>query len=517
MKRPALLLGALVALGSVTPALAVDRSLGKDVPKPAVTGTPWSDAEIAALDANLDATLGDASLHGAHVGVYAIDARDGRVLYARNADDAFQPASTFKLLVGSAALDKLGPQWRAHTTLTTSGTVDAHGNLDAPLVLTGGGDPLLSASDLDAAAAAVAKAHVTHAAGLLIDNGVFDQQRYGLGWNWDDFPYYYAPKISGMMLEDDVLHFTVTPGASVGAPASIAWSPAAAADEQRLPECPPASDDIHLVNEAVTGAAGSKDGVDLVWGPCGLVHVAGSIPLGAKPDTFDGAVPSPERYVQRVFTAALAAHGVTVPLPVDLTLYGAPTVTTPPAPAAGHVLWSHQSEPLSDLLSDMWLPSDNLVAESLLKQIAVADAGAPGTDAHGIAWEKTWLAAMGVDVDAMAIVDGSGLSGYDRITPRDVVTILRHDWNGPYRDLVLDDLPLTGVRGTLASSWLGTPAEKRVFAKTGSISHVNTLAGYAANAKHGAVIFAFYVDDRVGAYAPFQALRGRVLAHFVED
>ncbi|HEY0381877.1 MAG TPA: D-alanyl-D-alanine carboxypeptidase, partial [Candidatus Elarobacter sp.] len=142
---------ACAAVACAAPALAVDRSLGAGVPKPVATGAPWTAAEISALDANVDIALATGTaLRGAHVGIYAIDARDGRVLYERNQDDAFQPASTFKLLVASAALDKLGPDWRARTTLTAHGPVDAQGRLDGALVLRGGGDPLLRASDLGA-------------------------------------------------------------------------------------------------------------------------------------------------------------------------------------------------------------------------------------------------------------------------------------------------------------------------------------------------------------------------------
>ena len=72
------------------------------------------------------------------------------------------------------------------------------------------------------------------------------------------------------------------------------------------------------------------------------------------------------------------------------------------------------------------------------------------------------------------------------------------------------------MRGTLKSSFAGTPAEKRVFAKTGSLSHVNTLAGYVANAKHGAVIFAFPVDDWIGESAALRELRARVLSELAE-
>jgi D-alanyl-D-alanine carboxypeptidase/D-alanyl-D-alanine-endopeptidase (penicillin-binding protein 4) len=501
------------------PALAVDRSVGASVPKPQASGAPWSEAEVSSLAANLDAMLAGAkAVRGAHVGIHAVDARDGRVLYSRNADDAFQPASTFKLLVGSAALDKLGPDWRARTTLTAHGPVDAQGRLDGALVLRGGGDPLLRASDLGAAADAVAAAGIKLLAGpFVIDDSRFDQQRYGNGWSVDDLPFYYAPVVAATTLEDGVVHLTIAPGAAVGAPGTLSWAPRAGADESAPPACPPASDDAHLVNAVVTGAAGAADTVDVERGPCGVIRVTGTIPLGAKPDQVDAAVPSPERYVQRVFAAALQAHGIALPLAVDRPLHGAPVVTTPYSRAGERVLWSHDSEPLRDLLADLWLPSDNLIAESLLKQLAVASAGAPGSDEKGTAFEQTWLKGLGVDTDLLALEDGSGLSSYDRVTPRALVTILAHDWNGPYRELVLDDLPIAGVRGTLASSYVGTAAEKRVFAKTGSLSHVSTLAGYVATRAHGTVIMAFQVDDWVGAPGPLRELRGRMLSRLVEE
>jgi serine-type D-Ala-D-Ala carboxypeptidase/endopeptidase (penicillin-binding protein 4) len=275
---------------------------------------------------------------------------------------------------------------------------------------------------------------------------------------------------------------------------------------------------VHVLPNATTGAAGSNDTIDIKRERSGCIRVTGSIPAGAKPDTVDAAVMSPAVYAHDAFVAALKRHGVES---TELTQIAGPWpdehrfVLAPNASAT--VVWSHDSEPLRDALADLWLPSDNLVAELLLRQIGFAQDGAPGTTAHGIAVETAWLKGLGIDTAGLAIDDGSGLSTYDRITPRDLVTVLKHDWDGPNRDVVLDALPIAGVRGTLKSAFAGTPAERHVFAKTGSLSHVSTLAGYAANAKHGAVIFAFQVDDWVGQTAALRELRARVLAHFVED
>lgn len=483
MRRVAVLAAALVCT-AVLPSRAADMSSVATLTKPVAGGTPWTRDDVAALRRDVDALLADApAIRGAHVGLLAVETASGSVLYNRVGDDNFQPASTFKLLVGSAALAKLGTGFTFRTTVLTDGKM---------LVVRGGGDALLRAGDLDAAAASVAAAGITSVDGVAGDESYFDGQRYGLGWSWDDFPYYYAPMISALSLEDNVVHLHVAPGARAGDPAAVTFEP---------PAYPGA-----IQVRAVTGAADAKDTLDIDRTGAGIIVVSGTIPAGAKPDDIDAAVPSPVAYVRAVFTDALRRHGVAVKdvTPANARIAG-----------AARTVWTHDSEPLPQLLADLWYPSDNLIAEVLLKALGVARSGTPGTHEHGIALETDFLKEAGVDPATVSISDGSGLSGYDRITPRALVQILQYDWNGPNRDVVLDALPVAGVRGTLKASYAGTPAEKRVFAKTGSVSHVSTLAGYLATQRHGAVTFAFQVDDWNGEAAALRDLRGRVLSRII--
>jgi len=497
--RAALALLAIgVALAASAPALAVDRALGANVPKPVASGEPWTDQQIAALAANVDVTLsGATTLHGAHVGLYAVDARDGRVLYERNADDAFQPASSLKLLVGSAALERLGPDYRFRTTLVANGPVK-DGILQGQLILRAGNDPFLDQADFEAAASAVAAAGIRGVMSVVIDEGRDTPPGYPPGWTWDDFAYYYAPVVGALAFEENVVHLTVTPGAKGGDPPAVSAAPVAP---------------CAIVDAASTVAAGTSDTIDVARTPSGCIAVTGVIPLGGAPDHVDAAVSSPAAYALTALDTALSHHGIPV-----ATTFAPATQPVPPQRPDAKVVWSHDSEPLSDVLADMWFPSDNLVAEMLLRELAVAVDGPPGSAVNGIAFEKTWLAGMGVDVNAITLVDGSGLSVYDRITPHDVVAILQHDWNGADRDLVLDDLPIAAVRGTLKDDFPSdSPTAGHLFAKSGSLSHVRTMAGYAVNAKHGTVIFAFDVDDWVGDPAALADVRAHVLAHFVTD
>jgi D-alanyl-D-alanine carboxypeptidase/D-alanyl-D-alanine-endopeptidase (penicillin-binding protein 4) len=98
------------------------------------------------------------------------------------------------------------------------------------------------------------------------------------------------------------------------------------------------------------------------------------------------------------------------------------------------------------------------------------------------------------------------------------VTILQADWNGPNRPIVLDALPVAGVRGTLKHSYIGTAAERAVFAKTGSISHVRTISGFVQTRTHGPVTFSLLINQWMGEQLPGGAaalakVRGDLFAH----
>jgi D-alanyl-D-alanine carboxypeptidase/D-alanyl-D-alanine-endopeptidase (penicillin-binding protein 4) len=479
-----------------------DLSITQNLPHPEAGGVPWTPHDIRLLDKQIDALIAQApTLRGAHIGLLAVDTARGTTLYSRNAGDSFQPGSNFKLLVGSASIEKLGTSFAFVTQALTSGTV-VNGTLTGDLYLRGGGDAHLTAKDLDAAAAAVVAAGITKVTGSVIGDATrYDTRRIPRGWNWDDFPFYYAPPISALDLEENVIHAYMKPGLAVGDPVTLRVYPATTA--------------FNIDNQLTTGPAGSADTSDNTrpWDEPRTIRLTGTLPLGSKETgDIEAAVPDPAEYAVDVFTKALTAHGVTV--------IGAEQ-TGGAAPSTAQVVWTHTSETMPQLMADFWWPSDNLMGELFLKELSVASDSTPGSDAGGAAFERKWLASIGVDPTQISIADGSGLSNYDRITPDAWVKILQHDWNGPNRQLILGALPVAGVVGTLRRSFLGTPAEKNVWAKTGSIDDVRAISGYIRTARHGAVTFSLLLDDwnegAPGAAAGLAKLRGAVLSTFVTN
>lgn len=507
---PAVVFAALcVAIGAV-PASAAEAP--PSIVTPAAVGAAWTADEIANLRADLDGVLDAApSIAHAHVGMLAIDTANGAVLYERHADDDFQPASTLKLVVGSAALDLLGPRFRFHTTLALAG-VGPPGSVPS-LVLKMAGDPTFASSDL---AAGVASLDVNAVGSVYVDDTAFDAAPYPAGWTWDDFAQDYAPNVSAATLDENVVTLRVTPGAKEGDPASISF-----ADGRRmmtpLEECRAMdANAVLVVDRARTGAAGSEDTIDVARTVLGCPSVIGSIPLGNAPEEIGAAVYSPLVAVDDALVRALAARKIT-----HASFTGGPStidaaLRPPPFSVPPRVVWTHDSPPLAETIGPrFWIPSDNLFGELLLKELGRNATGAQGSTGNGILTERSWLQTIGVDPATATLADGCGMSQYDRITPRDLVTILQHDWNGPNRQLVLDSLPIGGVRGTIEG--VMGPAAGRVFAKTGSMMHVRGLAGYLATKKHGAVTFAFEVDDWLGDYPSLAATRAAVLARLVRN
>jgi D-alanyl-D-alanine carboxypeptidase/D-alanyl-D-alanine-endopeptidase (penicillin-binding protein 4) len=453
----------------------------------------------ATLAADLDRLVESApTLRAAHVGLLVENATDGTVLYERNAGQTFQPASTMKLIAGSTALDRLGPDYRFDTLLAHVTLPDGRDEL----ILHGGGDPLLHRADLDAAADAVRAAGIAHAVVTLDESHDDPSERRGPGWSVDDDLAYYAPIVNGLPFEENVLELTLVPGPAAGAPPVL--------------DLPPPTL-LTFTVRAVTVAAGRPDTSDVAAGPCGDVAITGDVPLGASAHV-DAAVDQPEALALDYFTSALRQRGVDVlpPLATSGAIPGvvdAPFTATPP----GTIVWRHEGDPLRRVLGEMWLPSDNLIAELLIRELDVASNGRAGTLEGGAAIERSWLRAIGVDPATLTIADGSGLSQYNRITPRALAAILFHDWHGPYRALVLGALPVAGVRGDLRSLMTGTPAEGHVYAKTGSMSHVRGLAGYVVTRTRGTVIFALSIDDWIGTDADLNAVRTAICSRLAES
>ncbi|MBV8116707.1 MAG: D-alanyl-D-alanine carboxypeptidase [Candidatus Eremiobacteraeota bacterium] len=177
-----------------------------------------------------------------------------------------------------------------------------------------------------------------------------------------------------------------------------------------------------------------------------------------------------------------------------ITVGAAPIVGT--APLGGIVLWDHRSTTLRALEAHMLFFSDNHYAEQLLRTLG-AEAGMTPDDAGGLAAERTFLSERGIPDPGLHLDDGSGLSGRNRVAAITLARILSDaQLRGGGASLYML-LPQGGRQGTLRD-YDFTTALGRVRAKSGHLSDVSALAGYANALRHGRLVFAFVINGSPG-------------------
>lgn len=426
----------------------------------------------------IDGFLSDPVLVGGFQGMVVQSLSTGKILYERNADLFFLPASNQKLLTSSAILAALGPNWTFTTTLQRAGNLDDDGMLHGNLYLKGSGDPLLASADLDLFADSVKAAGIKKVQGKVVgDDSRFDRKRLGMGWEWDDLPYYYAPEVSGLNLNKNLISLSIDPGRSPGDPLRVTAAP---------PE--------KLVKITVRGRTEAKGKPDTVTVTRDLgtneLFVDGVLPLDVKPGghkTVSVTVENPTHYATAYLAARLKSLGIGV----------AGGETEGVTPTTGTVeIARHTGDPLADVLKKMNKPSDNLIAECLLKTLgAEKSKDGVGSWESGSAAAKEWFKSIGIDPATIVMEDGSGMSRHNYVTPRSYALMLKTMASHPYGKVFKDSLPVPGVDGTLANRPIGPNARKSCRAKTGYVANVSSLSGYVDTRSGEPLLFVIFMNN----------------------
>jgi D-alanyl-D-alanine carboxypeptidase/D-alanyl-D-alanine-endopeptidase (penicillin-binding protein 4) len=123
---------------------------------------------------------------------------------------------------------------------------------------------------------------------------------------------------------------------------------------------------------------------------------------------------------------------------------------------------------------------------------------------------KTFLAEAAIEPTGYNLLDGSGLSRLDLVTPATVVKLLRHMYDSPQRENWISILPIGAQDGTLASRFGGTAAAGRIHAKTGSLSHVSALSGYIQRPDNSWLAFSILVNNYAGPSSDVRGVMDRI-------
>jgi serine-type D-Ala-D-Ala carboxypeptidase/endopeptidase (penicillin-binding protein 4) len=405
-----------------------------------------------------------------------------------NAQTLLVPASVAKLVSVATAAEAVGWDYRFTTTMRASGPVD-DGALHGDLLIVGGGDPAIGGrggDDLNAWIDALKTAGVKRIDGRIVGvDDAYEDPRPGFAWSWDDLGYSTGAIFGALNLAENRLTVTVNPGAFAGASTSLAFN----VEAQDLP----------ITNRSVTGAPGTTA---LVWpemrpGETTLT-IAGSVPVGGMPATLTVSAGNPTAWFARVLRRRLVSSGIDVAGPaVD-----ADDVSIAP-PDAAAIVYTYRSHPLAEIAQPLLKESINLYGEAVQRLNAAGPP--PRSNDQALEGIKQRLTSWGISADAFQLVDGSGLSRRDVLAPEALLNVLSRMYDPSANSPWMRALPIAGIDGTLAARMKGTPGENNVRAKTGTMSNVRSLAGYATSRGGEVLAFVAIVNNFEGSGAQANA------------
>ena len=456
---------------------------------------PKSPAE--ALRADLDRIFVDAGLAKTSVAVRILAAGEpGEVLYAVRPDQPMVPASTMKLVTTAACFDRLGPDWRIRTTVGHIPSAGTDARFD--LAVIGGGDPNFSGRfwNGDIVGAFRRWADVLKARGLtvigrvVLDDSLFDDIAQHPHWPPDQRAEWYEAPVSSLVLNDSCVEIHVSAG-KVGEPAVVRVDPPGSGVEVDGTIVTVAEKGRHSFSIARIPAAGP--------GAATRLRLAGKFWSGASEAIEFRTVVSPTMFFGAALAEALRSEGITVAGPVvrekltDVDGRARPDFETDIV---------HTSR-LDATVAVANKRSQGLYAECMLKLLG-AYAATPsvetplplhqGTWAAGAAEARRWMAESGIPADGCVIDDGSGLSKENRLTALAVSEILRQMLQR-HGERFVQTLAAAGQEGSLAKRMRGTPAEGRVFGKTGYVLGTSALSGYVRAKSGRTIIFSVLMND----------------------
>jgi D-alanyl-D-alanine carboxypeptidase/D-alanyl-D-alanine-endopeptidase (penicillin-binding protein 4) len=445
----------------------------------------------SALQNEISLLKNDADLKPASWSVFAMETSTGNVLADFNSDIVLEPASVLKIVTTGAALAILGPDYTFTTRMEFTGTIDKEGTLHGNLFITGGGDPTLGSdrfgkrcstdSLFDDFAAALKRNNIKHIHGKIIaDASVFTDNPMAFSWGWEDIGNYYASGAWGINVHENLYRIYFDAGKKVG-------------DKADLSKREPEAEGINFTNEVITGKAGSGDNVVIFGAPYNNERLLqGTVPLGKMDFDVDGSLPDPPLYLINSFTKYLINIGITADS--ASTTLRAMQWQGKSDTNVRKILSTYKSPPLSEIIVPTHIKSVNLFAEALLKAVGRLQKNEGsvrvGTEAITEYWKQKGIELSGFDME-----DGCGLSRKNKISTRQLVSLLKVIKTDKNFSVFEKSLPLAGVSGGMASMLKGTPAEKNLKAKTGNMEKIKSYAGYVKNAAGKDVAFAIIVNN----------------------
>ncbi len=411
------------------------------------------------LDININAMSDDPVLRNAKWGFVIYDPKTKKVVSSYNENTPLIAASTTKLLTTETAMSLLGSNFRWHTLLEHSGEVDADGVLQGNLYIVGSGDPTLGTNK---AGASSYSSVVSDFVSALTAKGI--------------------KKING----DIIIQTAIFKANKLNQlPENIVWL------ENGSYYLPAGSTlQISPQNEKLIAKSSNPFSENRNY-----YYISPYIGQMVYADRFEGAalttkVADPPAYLANTFRTSLIKKG----LPVTGKVISRVTETNPEPRTK---VTAYTSPTLAEVIHYINQRSDNALAEATLRTVGFQKKG-DQTAESGKLVVNEHLKSINFDLEGLNYMDGSGLSRANVVTPISQVKFLTGLMDRNYFRNYFDSLPIAGQTGTLKNQFVGE-GNGQIFAKTGTLNKVKTLAGYLKTYSGKTYVFSLLINNYGGS------------------
>ncbi|MFH1223470.1 MAG: D-alanyl-D-alanine carboxypeptidase/D-alanyl-D-alanine-endopeptidase [Pseudomonadota bacterium] len=386
-------------------------------------------------------------------------------LFSLNKVKRFRPASNMKVVIAAAALQALSSEYRFETKLFNDGK---------NLVIVGGGDPTFTSQHFDPWIWELKKRDIKRINGDIIGiDSIFDDQKIGLLWSWDDLSNCYSAQVSGLQINNNCVELSLYPG------------------QERYAKIKkhPDTQYVNVINSVrVTDKKSSlsfkrkEDSNNL--------FIDGEMNYSSPTVNKWVSVNNPTLYFTTLFYEALKNEGITVSgRPVDArdTGYALNRKTA-------LLITSAKSPPLKYIINDFLKYSINLYGESFIKLLGFIYFN-EGNTYNGRLAVNLIFKKYELPEDILFIADGSGLSMLNLISPDYMTQLLHHISKSYYYHTFFNALSTSGMSGTLRRRLDSPELKGHVHAKTGYIKNVRTLSGYVDTVGGQRLTFAIFANN----------------------
>lgn len=393
--------------------------------------------------------LGVKGENNSSFGFYIKDLSSGKVCFESNSTKALVPASITKSLTSASALSILGPEFKFTTTVDLNYSSLKKGVLRGELIVNASGDPTLESEFFkenrgfcDSIASRLWAMGVREFYGTITVNDTMPDQGQVDSWTIDDTPWAYGAGHYGLNWKDNTVWL---------------W-PATGETKPVIPD--------FKIQKHYSKGTNLKRGFG-----SNTIHVyAPRKTLANKKWRVTTTMPYPDKSFVIELKNALEEYGIKY-VKSDFKRSSKNKTKS---------LYKHNSPSIDDMLRSLMVRSDNMFAEGMLRALVPG-----GAREDCVAKELELWQGRGLDTEHLTIRDGSGLSRADRISPLFMGRMLEWMIKSPMKDRYLAYFPLSGNDGTMRNFCKDNRLCGRLAFKTGSMSGVQTYAGYAIDAESG--------------------------------